>query len=134
MNTYTCPVCGFDGLDEPPSHFNICPSCGTEFGYHDARRSHDVLREQWIERGARWHSRAVAPPVNWDAFSQLAKAGFIDDLELTGHSTVTAGEAGEMALLTAGAPAIIVQLGAPRVQLLLSPVVKVPFKRAATRV
>jgi predicted RNA-binding Zn-ribbon protein involved in translation (DUF1610 family) len=41
-NMYTCPVCGFQGLSEPAydehycTFFEICPSCGTEFGYDDA--------------------------------------------------------------------------------------------------
>ena len=79
---YSCPVCGFAGLEEPhrdkygePS-FEICPSCGTEFGYHDAKRSHDELREEWVRNGARWHGHHGAPP-GWDPIKQLTAAGLI---------------------------------------------------------
>ena len=78
---YICPVCGFDGLAEPaydetgsPS-FEICPSCGTEFGYHDATQSHEDLRKAWISHGAAWKSEVIPPPKGWDPFEQLKKAG-----------------------------------------------------------
>ena len=35
---YICPVCGYDGLEEPPydetglGNYDICPCCGYEFG------------------------------------------------------------------------------------------------------
>src|ERR1700722_1795355 len=43
---HNCPVCGYAKLAEPPydktgcASFEICPSCGIEFGYHDASKSH----------------------------------------------------------------------------------------------
>ena len=46
-----CPVCGYNALHEPAydrfgcASFEICPCCGIEFGYDDARRSHETLRE-----------------------------------------------------------------------------------------
>jgi len=79
---HTCPVCGFGGLTSPAydnahcASFEICPSCGTEFGYHDASKSHAQLRRAWIAAGACWSSRAVAPPVDWNGIVQLKAAGF----------------------------------------------------------
>ncbi len=76
---YTCPVCGYTGLEEPhrqqhgsPS-FEICSCCGIEFGYHDARRSHAELRKEWIEEGMPWHHPPV--PEGWDPKVQLRAAG-----------------------------------------------------------
>jgi hypothetical protein len=70
--TYPCPVCGYRGLEEPPiqSH-EICPSCGTEFGYTDFARSIDDLRAEWLRSGPRWHASWMAPPANWDGKRQL---------------------------------------------------------------
>lgn len=65
-----CPVCGYQ-LPWPPEDFHICPSCGTEFGYDDAGRTHAELRAQWIERGAHWWSRSTPAPVGWDPLVQL---------------------------------------------------------------
>jgi predicted RNA-binding Zn-ribbon protein involved in translation (DUF1610 family) len=76
-----CPVCGFTGLAEPAydehrsASFEICPCCGTEFGNDDATRSHADLRAAWLAGGARWYSRAVAPPPDWRAMDQLRAAG-----------------------------------------------------------
>lgn len=41
-----CPVCGY-GMKEAPADFNICPSCGTEFGVHDVNSSIPELRKAW---------------------------------------------------------------------------------------
>lgn len=77
MVHHLCPICGFDGLDEPaydgrqPS-FEICPSCGNQFGYDDAVASHASLRQKWISKGARWWSRE-APPEGWEPQVQLAR-------------------------------------------------------------
>lgn len=92
MKYYTCPVCGYSAMPDPPKDFNICPCCGTEFEYHDARRSHEELRQEWLRQGARWFSEATPPPEWWDPYRQLALAG-LDfrrpqlpdiDLEITG--------------------------------------------------
>jgi hypothetical protein len=71
-----CPVCGFHGLDEPaynsfgcPS-FEICPSCGTEFGYDDAKKSHESLRDEWIAKGMPWWADDKPAP-DWDPVQQL---------------------------------------------------------------
>ena len=77
MANFTCTVCGYDGLEEPPSDWNICERCGTEFGYQDARTSHDELRSRWIAGGAHWHSPDFPPPPFWSAIEQLANVGYM---------------------------------------------------------
>src|ERR1700724_2060317 len=81
---HTCPVCGFAELDEPAydaygcASFNICPSCGTEFGYDDSTTAHKQLRHRWIEDGMHWASRAMTPPIGWDPVKQLKSARMFD--------------------------------------------------------
>ena len=41
---YTCPVCAYAALIYPPEDFTICPSCGTDFGYHDSNKTNAELR------------------------------------------------------------------------------------------
>ena len=79
--TSTCPVCGFNGLDEPPydaygcATFEICPCCGIQFGYDDFSRTHEALRAEWVDRGMPWWSQSRKPPVNWDAAAQCHTLG-----------------------------------------------------------
>ncbi len=72
----TCPVCGYDRLEDPPTDFNICPCCGTEFGYHDANFTHAQLRQRWIAAGAPWWAADVPPPPDWDPIQQLTNMGY----------------------------------------------------------
>jgi hypothetical protein len=72
---YVCPVCFYKDLPYPPTDYEICPSCGTEFEYHDARRSHASLRKDWVSNGARWHSGVVHSPVGWNPYLQLIEGG-----------------------------------------------------------
>ena len=65
-----CPVCGY-GMQEPPSDFNICPSCGTEFGNHDRNATIEELRQSWIRTGMKWWSTYDAEPENWNPERQL---------------------------------------------------------------
>ena len=65
-----CPVCGYP-LQWPAADFHICPSCGTEFGYDDAGRTHDDLRAAWIQAGSHWWSTATPAPLNWNPGIQL---------------------------------------------------------------
>jgi len=67
-----CPVCGFE-LDDPPRDYNICPSCGTEFGLHDVNASILQLRQAWIETGPQWWSTTDPQPENWNPFVQLGR-------------------------------------------------------------
>lgn len=85
-----CPVCGYP-LQWPPRDFHICPSCGTEFGYDDAGRSHEELRSQWLDGGARWWSTSTPPPANWNPYFQLGNLAvglFWAAFHTTGHNQV----------------------------------------------
>src|SRR5215471_10595632 len=73
---HPCPVCGF-GLKYPPDDFNICPSCGVEFGYETAGRSFHDLRQEWVDAGAHWSSQVHHPPNNWNPWLQLNEAKLI---------------------------------------------------------
>lgn len=73
---YICPVCAYPTLPEPPDNFSICPSCGTEFGYDDAKVSHIELQRKWIKSGAPWFSRARQQPAEWNPWLQLFSAGY----------------------------------------------------------
>lgn len=84
---HTCPVCGYNQLWREPEDFLICPSCGTEFGYHDARTAHGELRAQWMRRGAPWSSRVLNRPANWNAYDQLAAAGLIPSTATVSSTT-----------------------------------------------
>jgi len=80
---YTCPVCGWPELDEPPrgkdgvASFEICPCCGFEFGFDDddQGRSFAQARAQWIAGGMQWWSGSRPAPHGWNATQQLARAG-----------------------------------------------------------
>ncbi|MGA9668031.1 MAG: hypothetical protein WBQ94_02420 [Terracidiphilus sp.] len=69
---YTCPVCYYTGMQDPPRDYNICECCGTEFGNDDEALSHEELRARWIESGARWFFRSA--PVGWNPWTQLFAA------------------------------------------------------------
>lgn len=69
--SYICPVCGYNQLRYPPEDYTICPSCGTEFGYHDFSKSHEELRNLWFANGAYWHSSIISKPKNWNPYLQL---------------------------------------------------------------
>ena len=77
---HVCPVCGFPDLNETPrkegnrASFEICPSCGFQFGVSDDDAGHTLKawRERWIARGMPWSSRQL-PPANWNPKAQLAR-------------------------------------------------------------
>lgn len=79
---YVCPVCGYEGLDEPPkseddSHsYEICPCCGFEFGFDDESEGHSYqsYRRNWVVEGARWFIEEKRPE-NWNLKDQLRKIG-----------------------------------------------------------
>jgi tetratricopeptide (TPR) repeat protein len=79
---YTCPICGFPGLYQPPFNaagdgsFEICPCCGLQFGYTCLARSPWSLRQEWLRRGGPWR-HPPAPP-DWDPIAQLRRAGLHD--------------------------------------------------------
>lgn len=74
-----CPVCGFPELTDIPrteaggGSYEICPSCGFEFGVTDDDRgfSYEQWRACWIEGGMIWASGGRKPPMTWDPQKQL---------------------------------------------------------------
>jgi hypothetical protein len=80
MPKMMCPVCGYKGLTSPPRDYNICPCCGTEFGYDDFGLSHEELRSRWLRRGANWFSQVTQPPPDWNLYEQLFQAGYGFDI------------------------------------------------------
>jgi hypothetical protein len=81
-----CPVCGYEPLFAPsweggePSD-EICPCCGTHFGYDDfadseegRRARHQELRARWIASGHPWFSTSRRPPKDWDPTVQVGRA------------------------------------------------------------
>ena len=77
---HPCPVCGFPKLTEAPrspsggASFEICPSCGFQFGVSDDDAGHTYARwrADWKKQGMKWASVSPAPK-NWDAIGQLEK-------------------------------------------------------------
>ena len=77
---HLCPVCGFPNLAEPPraknggASFEICPSCGFQFGVSDDDKniSYAQWRAKWSKAGMKWSSQQPAPK-GWDAVAQLKK-------------------------------------------------------------
>jgi predicted RNA-binding Zn-ribbon protein involved in translation (DUF1610 family) len=78
---YTCPVCGYPELNEPPrsssggGSYEICPSCGFEFGYtdDDLGFSYEQWRQRWTQQGMKWRSTSRTPPPGWDPEAQLQR-------------------------------------------------------------
>ncbi len=76
--TYLCPVCGFDGLKEPPlgpqksPSYEICPCCGFEPGFDaiDDPGSLAAFRQKWIEVGSPWFMPRLKPK-SWDLKKQM---------------------------------------------------------------
>jgi hypothetical protein len=71
MHKNNCRVCGFE-LSSPPwgddgesPSWEICPCCGTEFGYEDCTQvSSRVRRNRWISFGMKWFNEREKP-ANW---------------------------------------------------------------------
>ena len=77
-----CPVCGYLDPENPPVDSAICACCGTQFGYHDARHSHEELRRRWISHGYPWSHPGIPPPHSWSPSKQLAESGFSDQVKI----------------------------------------------------
>lgn len=136
MSPYICPVCGYNQLKSPPEDFTICPSCGTEFEYHDAVRSHAELRQRWIDSGAKWHSKFLSPPPNWNYITQLAEAGHIHPrfaVSRTDNKNIKAASNRIKYFIGSSVPKISIQLGVSGVKASLDPAVVAISTAAVTR-
>jgi hypothetical protein len=60
-------------LNDPPEDFNICPSCGTEFGADTVEYTLEELQAAWIERGMEWTIAAIPQPSDYDPLEQLQR-------------------------------------------------------------
>ncbi len=75
---HKCPVCGYPKLTEVPrthasgGSYEICPSCGFQFGVSDddGGFTYEQWREKWREAGMKWSSKQKAP-LDWDPKAQL---------------------------------------------------------------
>jgi len=70
---FECPVCTYNGLkkDSKEKLHEICPSCGTQFGYSDSGPAsqdfyHGMLRERYITNGCKWYSRDKPRPEDFN--------------------------------------------------------------------
>jgi hypothetical protein len=74
-----CPACGYTDLLEPPrtseggGSYEICPSCGFEFGVTDDDEgfTYAAWRSRWVSRGMKWWANPSQPSVGWDPRAQL---------------------------------------------------------------
>jgi hypothetical protein len=79
---YVCLVCGYSELTKPygdylrPS-YEICPTCGYQYGYHDYFQTPINYRKRWIDEGANWWAHGGPIESNWNARQQLKR---LDDL------------------------------------------------------
>jgi hypothetical protein len=101
ISTFTCPCCGFIGLDcrpyenasgvglirgiKPPYHtyfgspsYEVCPCCEFEFGNDDnpgtsSPSSFEKTLADWITRGECWSDPSKRPP-GWSLKDQLYAA------------------------------------------------------------
>jgi hypothetical protein len=88
---YLCPVCGYPDLEEPPrslrtggGSYEICPSCGFQFGVtdDDLGVTYAEWRSRWIVAEMPWRSEGIEPPpLGWNPTSQLAAAQRLDEPE-----------------------------------------------------
>lgn len=76
---HQCPVCGYPKLKETPrsrdcgGSYEICPSCGFQFGVSDddAGHTYEEWRERWRGEGMKWSS-LTKPPRAWNPEANLA--------------------------------------------------------------
>jgi hypothetical protein len=84
---FSCPVCYFNQMPDPPQDYNICPCCGTEFGYDDEFKTFAQLRADWINAGMQWFFRQ--PPLFWSPVLQLALNPFSGEPFAYAHAGLT---------------------------------------------
>jgi hypothetical protein len=76
---HVCPVCGFTELESAPrsphtggGSFEICPSCGFQFGVIDDDKgfTYEEWRALWRMQGMPWSSSRPRPE-HWNPKKQL---------------------------------------------------------------
>ena len=80
---HTCPVCDYPNLSEPPrsefggGSFEICPSCGFQFGVNDDDEgiSYETWRRRWEAAGMPWSSAALKQPASWKPVAKHVAPG-----------------------------------------------------------
>lgn len=85
--SYTCPVCGFPDLDDPPrspsggGSYEICPSCGFEFGVTDDDQgfTYEQWRVKWVNAGMPWQGYDMPKPIDWNPVAQLQRLPLSND-------------------------------------------------------
>lgn len=77
MRKNNCRVCGYElssapwGDDGDTPSWDICPCCGTEFGYEDCTLvSAKNKRNRWFADGCKWFD-PKSRPLDWDCEHQL---------------------------------------------------------------
>lgn len=81
MAKHQCPVCDYPNLSEPPrselggGSFEICPSCGYQFGLHDDGEGIEYAewRRRWEAEGMKWSSYVVKKPGDWRPVARAAR-------------------------------------------------------------
>jgi len=82
---FICKVCGFPNLNEEPrgdatgGSYEICPSCGIQFGFHDEAggdpkrrlKVYEEWRQAWIGGGMVWDKGRTEQPPDWNPVEQL---------------------------------------------------------------
>lgn len=77
MIHYTCPVCAYTQMPYQAAEGNICPCCGTEFGYDDTMGvTFRDLRDRWVAQRTPWFSPVDQPPPLWNGVAQLILADY----------------------------------------------------------
>ena len=77
---HPCPVCAYPKLNEPPrsqsggGSYEICPSCGFEFGVSDDDLGHtyESWRQAWLAKGMKWSSHGHKQLAAWNPARQVA--------------------------------------------------------------
>ena len=80
---FICPVCDYPKLSEPPrsefggGSFEICPSCGFQFGVNDDDEgiSYETWRRRWEAAGMPWKSAALKQPATWKPVAKHVAPG-----------------------------------------------------------
>ena len=90
---YECPVCGYPDMKLPVEEGNLCPCCGTEFGYEDSvlGLSYQEIRDRWVADGPVWFSQVTPEPHDWDGIEQLTLANLEFEAAEDEESGPTAG-------------------------------------------